>query len=95
MLKKLFGGGEKPKAAPVVAAKADPAKVAADLEKQKEMMEKRENVLANKIEEHKQNAVNLKKANKTQAAVKEMKMMKMQQKEMTKLQGMTMMIVEQ
>ena len=52
MLKKLFGGGEKPKpqAAP---PKADPAKVQADLERQCDLMDKRMKVLDNKVEEAK------------------------------------------
>ena len=77
MLKKLFGGGEKPK--PQAAApKADPAKVQADLERQCDLMDKRMKVLDNKVEESKANAIAAKKAGKTQEAVKHMKMMKMQ-----------------
>ena len=77
MLKKLFGGGEKPKPQQAAPPKADPAKVQADLERQSDLMDKRMKVLDNKVEEAKKAAIAAKNAGKTQEAVKHMKMMKM------------------
>lgn len=92
-MKKLFGiGGGKP--APQQ-PKADPLETIAKLNEQCDTVQKRIKVLENRTAELKNTAIQKKKAGDTRGALMAMKNMKMQEKELAKLDGQSIMLEQQ
>jgi len=91
MFNKLFGGEQKKKAEPVVDAQATIDKLNAQCENVK----KRIVVVENKIKDLKQEALAKRKAKDERGALMALKKMKMQEKEVQKLDGQSIMLEQQ
>ena len=89
MLGKLFGGGPKKPEAPKA---VDPQEACQKLDHQCEVVAKRIKVIENKKDELKLDAVTRNKNGDKRGALLAMKNMKMQEKELNKLDGQQMML---
>ena len=93
MLGKLFGGGSKPKAeAP---KEVDPREAMNKLDAQYEAVNKRINVIENRVKDSKATALAKRKAKDERGALNALRQMKMYEKELQKLDGQQAVLAQQ
>ena len=93
MLKKLFGGGSQPKQeAP---KEVDPREAINKLQAQNDAVQKRINVLENRVKETKAQALAKRKAKDERGALNALRQMKMYEKELQKLDGQAAVLTQQ